>query len=99
MLLCYSTVSRTMRLPTESVLPSLAHLMRPAQLPPMHFTLPNGSILTARSGGWRAPSLPSPPLPLRVASVPSILWFSYGLVLIAIAIGYCLLVIVISRLV
>jgi hypothetical protein len=35
----------------ESVLPSLAHLIRPAQLPPMPFTFPNGSILTAQYGG------------------------------------------------
>jgi hypothetical protein len=35
----------------ESVLPSLAHLMHPATLPPMPFTLPNGSLLTAQSGG------------------------------------------------
>jgi hypothetical protein len=34
--------------PREFVLPSLAHLMRPATLPPMPFTLPNGSILTAQ---------------------------------------------------
>jgi hypothetical protein len=45
----------------ESVLPSLAHLMRPASLPPIPFTLPNGSILTARSGGHlHFPRLPFP---------------------------------------
>ena len=45
----------------ESVLPSLAHLMRPATLPPMPFTLPNGSLLTAQSGGHlHFPRLPFP---------------------------------------
>ncbi len=29
----------------ESVLPSLAHLMRPAHLPPMPLTLPNGMLM------------------------------------------------------
>jgi hypothetical protein len=35
----------------EPALPSLSHLMRPFTLPPMPFTLPDGSILTAKSGG------------------------------------------------
>ena len=45
----------------ESVLPSLSHLVHPATLPPMPFTLPNGSLLTAQSGGHlHFPRLPFP---------------------------------------
>ncbi len=35
----------------ESVLPFLSHLVHPATLPHMPFTLPNGSLFTAQSGG------------------------------------------------
>ncbi len=57
----YSNSGATYVLLRESVLLSLAHLMHPANLPPMPFTLPNGSLLTAQSGGHlHFPRLPFP---------------------------------------
>ncbi len=52
----------------ESVLPSLSHLMRPFTLPPMPFTLPDGSILTAKSGGHL--HFPRFPFPVPFWSAP-----------------------------
>jgi hypothetical protein len=67
-LLCSSTPSpiladsgATHVLLRESVLPSLSHLIHSATLQPMPFTLPNGSTLTAQSGGHlHFPRLPFP---------------------------------------
>jgi hypothetical protein len=52
----------------ESVLPSLAHLMRPAKIPPIPFPFPNGSILTAQSGGHL--HFPRFPFPVPLWSAP-----------------------------
>ncbi len=62
----------------------MAHLTRPAQLPSMPFTLPNGFILTAQSGGHL--HFPRLPFPIPFWSAPDSALFHSLL-----AIGSCLL--------